>query len=582
MPYVIRCMLGLALSLSIVAPPHLEAQSARLRVELEGLEGELRANALAVASIVDAARARQLPTSQIQQLHARAPEEIELALQPFGYYRPSVSGQLSRGDRTWTARYQVDPGPPLILSRVDVALRGEGSQDRSLQEVARSFPLAAGDTLRHQLYEQGKLALADITAQRGYLRAQFDTSEIRIDLDAYTAEIVLHLDTGPQYLFGPVTFNQDLVDPRLLRGYVSFQPGDTFALDKLLELQRGLGSTNYFSQVDVRPDMETEDRQVPIQVDLTPRKRQRYELGLGFGTDTGIRGLVEADFRRLNWKGHNASVRLEVSEVRRTLSAQYRFPPVYPETATYAVVGGGGDFSPTWSSSRRATLGLTRSQLRGPLNEVLSLSYEAQAFTIAEQDGTSYLLIPGASWTWTRSDDRTRPRRGLRVHMEAFAGLDEILSSTSFLRLVLSAKGIRALGSRLRLLGRARIGKTYYARFDELPPTSRFVTGGDRTVRGYAYESLGPRDDQDRLIGGDLLMEASAEADFAIIGNWLVAAFFDLGNGLDSLGNLSLAKGAGAGLRWTTPVGPIRIDVAYGFDAPSEDVRIHLTFGPDI
>ena len=243
---------------------------------------------------------------------------------------------------------------------------------------------------------------------------------------------------------------------------------------------------------------------------------------------------------------------------------------------------GGGDFSPTWSTSLRATLGVSRSQLRGPLNEVLSLSYEAQNFTIAEHEGTSYLLIPGASWAWSRSDNTARPFQGLRVQVEISGGLDELLSTTSYLQMILSGKLIQGMGSRLRLLSRARIGRTYYADFDQLPPTLRFVTGGDRTVRGYSYESLGPRDAEGRLIGGDVLVEASAEADYALVGRWTLAIFFDAGNGLDSLADLSLARGAGAGVRWLTPVGPIRLDIAYGFDAPSEDIRIHLTFGPDI
>jgi translocation and assembly module TamA len=551
-------------------------------VELEGLEGELRTNALAVAGIVNAARSRQVATSQIERLHARAPEEIGLALQPYGFYQPLVEAELDRGETTWTARYQVDPGAPLTLSRVDVRVSGEGESDDTFMKAVRSFPLAAGDTLRHALYEQGKLSLANIAAQRGYLDAAFDTSEIRIDLEAYTAEVVLHLNTGTHYLFGPVIFNQDLVEPRLLEGYVTFEPGDTFELAKLLELQRGLASSPYFSQVDVRPNTEGEGRQVPIEVNVAPRRRQRYEFGLGYGTDTGFRGLVEADFRRLNRKGHNATLRLEVAEIRRTLSAQYRFPPQYPRTENWAIFVGGGDFSPTWSTSLRGVVGVTRSQLRGPLREVLSLSYEGQDFEVAGQQGSSYLLIPGASWGWTKSDDRVRPRHGLHAQLEAFASHDALLSSTSYLTLTASGKLIRGLGSRLRLLSRVKIGRTYWTEFEQLPPSLRFVSGGDRTVRGYAYESLGPRDDEGRLVGGDILFEASVEADCAILEKWTLALFFDAGNALDSLGQFSLAKGAGLGVRRTTPVGPIRLDLAYGFDPPSEDIRLHVTFGPDI
>ncbi|UCF19380.1 MAG: outer membrane protein assembly factor [Gemmatimonadota bacterium] len=579
---VMRRIAGPVLATLLIAAPKLEAQTARLRVELEGLRGGAAANVRAAAGIFGAARGGRLPTSQIERLHARAPEQIELALRPFGFYRPSVRSELRTDGRTWVARYVVDAGPPLLLSRVDVAVSGEGEDDAELLAAVRSFPLAAGDTLRHSLYEVGKRSLAGIAAERGYLDAVFDTSEIRIDLEAYRAEIALHLATGAQYLFGPVSFNQDLVDRRLLEGYLSFQPGDTFALSKLLETQRNLSSSPYFSQVEVRPDTAVEGWQVPIEIDFLPRKRQRYEFGLGYGTDTGFRGLIEADFRRLNRRGHNATVRLEVAQIRRVLAIQYRFPPTFPQTATYALLIGLGDFSPTWSTSLVGSLGVRRSQARGPLHETLSLSYELQKFTIAEQDGNARLLTPGATWTWTKAEDRVRPQNGLRLQGGAFASLKELLSSTTYLQLITSGRFIRGLGSRLRLLGRAKAGWTYWTDFSQLPPSVRFVSGGDNSVRGYSYESLGPRDEEGRLLGGDILVEASLEVDYAIKNQWALALFGDAGNGLDSLGDLHLAHGAGVGVRWFSPVGPVRLDLAYGFDEPSKEVHVHFTMGPDI
>ena len=323
-------------------------------------------------------------------------------------------------------------------------------------------------------------------------------------------------------------------------------------------------------------------RDVPIQVDVVPRKRQRADVGVGYGTDTGFRGTFEVDFRRINRRGHNATVRLELSQIRRNIAAQYRFPPAYPSTANYALSVSAGDISPSWSSTLRLALGSSRSQMRGPLREVLSLSYDLQDFTIADQDGTSNLLIFGTSYAWTTADDRVLPFSGAMLQFDARGSIDELASSATYLQLIAYGKLVKGLGPRLRFLGRAQAGRIFTSQFGQLPPTIRFVTGGDRTVRGYSFESLGPRDSEGRIVGGDLLLVGSAEADYAVAEKWRVAAFFDIGNALAWGGEFSLAKGAGLGGRWISPVGMVRVDVAYGFDAPSNGVRLHLTFGPDL
>jgi translocation and assembly module TamA len=220
--------------------------------------------------------------------------------------------------------------------------------------------------------------------------------------------------------------------------------------------------------------------------------------------------------------------------------------------------------------------------MRGPLREVLSLSYDLQDFTVADQDGTSNLLIFGTSHAWITADDRVLPFSGAMLQFDARGSVDALASSATYLQLIVHGKLIKGLGPHLRFLGRAQAGRIFTSQFDELPPTVRFVTGGDRTVRGYSFESLGPRDAEGRIVGGDTQVIGSAEADYAVAEKWRVAAFFDIGNALAWGGEFSLAKGAGLGGRWISPVGMVRVDVAYGFDAPSNGIRIHLTFGPDL
>ena len=584
-PLLTQCLQGAASALAtlVFTASALFAQTTPVRVDLSGLEGQLRDNASAVTAIFGAADEGQLSSAQVRRLHNLAPEEITQALQPFGFYRPSILAELSNNGQEWVARYDVDVGPPMLVRHVDVSVLGAGALDPAFESVIDSFPLVEGDTLRHDLYEQGKQALARLAAERGYLDAVFETNEIRIDTVAYSAEIILHLTSGPRYLFGPVSFNQEVLDSRLLSGYVTFPPGEPFEVAKLRALQRELSATSYFSQVEVVQLRDSTDGlQVPLQIDLVPRRPRAYEIGFGYGTDTGFRGSLEAKLRRLNRRGHNASFKIDVSsEIARSFTAQYRFPPIYPRTAAYTISAGIGDFSPTWSSSLNRKAGIHRSQNRFALQEVLSLSYEATSFEIGQQEGSSHLVIPSVSWTYSRSDDPVVATRGGRLSLLLKGSSDAVLSSASFFQVLVDGKIVRSLGSRIRVLSRAQFGKTFTKQFDELPPRIRFVTGGDQTVRGYGYESLGPLDQNGDVVGGDIVLAGSFELEYRPLSKIGFAAFVDAGNALDSFSDLSLELGTGIGLRWVTPVGYVRLDLAQPLTESDRGLRLHFTIGPD-
>jgi translocation and assembly module TamA len=148
---------------ALLAPDDALARE-RVAIEIEGLERELRQNVLATLSLEDAKGDDDLSEERIRRLHTRAEEEIELALQPFGYYRPSVQSVLEREGDAWVARYTVDPGPALKVTATDVQVLGEGADDPTFQRLVRDFPLQRGEILYHPDYEQGKAALDDHAA----------------------------------------------------------------------------------------------------------------------------------------------------------------------------------------------------------------------------------------------------------------------------------------------------------------------------------------------------------------------------------------------------------------------------------
>lgn len=557
-------------------------QSARVRVEVEGVSGRTRDNVRSVLAIHAASRAGELSEDRVQRLHERAPAEIRLALQPFGFYRPHIDSELRRDGGRWVARYVIDPGPAIRLARIDLRLTGEGEDEARLRQALARFPLALGDPLRHDLYESGKTNLLARAADGGYLNADFTTSEIRVDLDGYAAEIVLVMETGPRYYFGPVSFEESALDSRILESYITFRTGDPFNMSRLLELQASLSGSPYFSRVEVRPRLDLADGlRVPVEVSLDPRKPQRYEFGIGYGTDTGPRLSLQVEHRRLNRSGHRASGEIKLSLIEQSLTGRYTVPSRFPSTRTLTLFAGLAHLEPEASASDKIVAGTSLGRSRGAWNEVMSLTFEREWFEIGTERGTSNLLLPTASWTRTEADSRIFTGRGYRLRLELEGTHDAIVSDATFLRARSHGKVIFTPAGRLRLIGRYDVGGIFTNDFADLPPTVRFFAGGDQSVRGFAYRSLGPRDQAGNVIGGEMLIVLSAEMELRFLENWGGALFYDTGNALDSP-SFSWEQGAGLGLRWRSPIGLIRLDGALAVSRSGPPFRAHITIGPDL
>src|SRR4029077_1431511 len=326
------CPLGAAscmLTLLLIAAGRAEAQAEPVRVEIAGVSGDEDRTVRTVLAIARAAKDGKVPPDRIRRLHQQADADIQLALEPFGYYRPTVQKSLQDLGRSWVARYVINPGPAVLVRTVELRVTGEGAETPAFKEAAADFPVHQGDTLHHWPYETGKLALLTLATDSGYLDAKFDTSEVQVDRRTSTADVVVHFDTGPRFQFGPVSFEQDVLDPKFLQTRVPFKPGDPYRGDKLLALQTALSRDEYFREIEVMPRRDlAQGREVPIEVKLTPRKPQEYEVGGGYGTDTGPRGKLAVEWRRLNRQGHTAKVELTASPIEQSISTQYGIPAV--------------------------------------------------------------------------------------------------------------------------------------------------------------------------------------------------------------------------------------------------------------
>ena len=559
------------------------AAAPQVQIQVQGVSGELLNNVLAYLSINAYKDAPNLNDALVEQMNARAPAEIKTALQPFGYYQAQVVSDLKQTESGWSVIYTVNPGAPVELRNVDITVSGPGKSDAAFTRYLAALPLKSGSQLNQPLYSQVKQRLLDIATHRGYLDAKYETSVLRVDPAAHWADVELHLDTGEQYYFGAVTFEQDFMDSKFLAQYVTFKPGDPYDGGKLLALEYALNDSGYFDLVQVQPQRGAAGpaRHIPVVITLSPRKRNKYVLGLGYGTDTGPRMTLGWENRRLNDQGHKFSVLGQYSHVLASTQVSYTVPTPNGPTLVYSVanvrqiLGSGVAYTTALGVNRLTTLN------DWSWNQYVQLSHNRSDYA-ASPSSISTLLLPGSTFSRVVTDDPIFPTHGYRLSLDIRGASQALGSSTSFLRADLSAKLIFTVAPRTRLLLRGEVGATATRDFDALPLSQRFFTGGDMTVRGFAYNSIGPTDQYGNVIGGKDLMVGSVEVDHMLGPVFGVAAFVDAGNVFNSF-NTSLEKGVGMGLRWRTPVGMVRLDFAHPIKRPDLDrVRIHISIGTDL
>ena len=560
----------------------LHAQQPIVNVLIEGLDAQLEANVRLFLSMEQQKGHPLLSEGRIRRLHNKAPQEIAAALQPYGYYRPEITSSLNQLESgEWQARYVIDPGPGIPIAEFNLTINGEIRDDPELKKLVEVHGLRVDAVFVHPQYDGFKSRLRELAAEYGYLQGKFTEARVEIDLDTYQARVYLAYESSKRYSFGEVSLDQDVLDADFLRRYITFHQGDPYNLNLLVDLKQALNNTNYFQSVEVYSDEPRHDiREIPITVKLTPRKRNRYDIGLGFGTDTGARAKVRWFVPRVNRRGHRIDSELMVSQNGYRVGANYRVPVYNPRTDQLVYTISEEKEDTDTNDSLLRLVGVSLNHNRGEWREILSLNYQSEEFEIANDNGTTSLLIPGVSWSRIWGPDFINVVDGLRFDIGLRGADSSFISDTNFTQLRGGVKFILSYDARNRLLLRGNFGTTHASDFDQLPSSIRFFAGGSQSVRGYSYESLGPKNKDGDVVGGRHLLTSTAEFEHYFNDNWSAAVFLDTGNAIDSLSD-DLEQGAGFGLRWKSPVGPVRIDLANSISR-GKNWRLHISIGPDL
>lgn len=550
---------------------------ADLEVKVSGASGDELANIEARLSILGYANEDGDDEAEIRRLHRRAEGDIRGALEAYGYYSPKVRARLTGKGRDWVAAYHVEPGEPTLLGAVAIELTGDGREFPALAQIVANTGLRSGRRLLHASYEGTKTALARAAFDNGFLDARFTAHALRVDPEARRADVELRLDTGPRYYFGEVDLQQEGLDPEFVRRYVPINPGEVFEPARLLQAQFALSDLGYFGTVEVQPHRERAvERRVPITIVTTPRPPRRYDVSAGYGTDTGARLGLGAEFRRLNPYGHRLRTDLRVSEIKNSISADYRIPLGTRAGENLGIATGYTDEKVGDGFSRAYDVAATLSRTPGDWQRQLYLKHRyEQSLTPDTGLNSTKLLMPGLTLIRGELDDAIHARLGWSLFTDVHGGYEGLLSDVTFAQGRALLRGVLPIGARGRLLMRGEFGATQVDEFSTLPASQRFFAGGDQSVRGYSYQSLGPTDADGRVIGGAYLTTYSVEAEFRIVGNWGAAVFADAG-GVGDDPSPSLSRGVGAGVRYRAPVGTVQLDLAHPLDGDERGLRPHI------
>lgn len=581
-----RFVVGLlAFAVAVAWAAEAAAQAAggvvRYRVEVEAPE-ELARMLKSGLTLVHWERDPQMSAEQLRRLVDDAVREAREAAATEGWFAARVDARIDESVEPRVVRVRVEPGQRTRVGDVEIRFRGPATEDAAataaFKRVRQAWNLRRGEPFRQPDWEAAKrLAVREMQAWR-YAAASIADSRATIDPQTARASLMVEIDSGPPFRFGELRVSGARRYPEsAVRNLSPIHPGDDYDRDKVLLYQRRLLETGYFAsvQADIDPQPRLAEA-APLRVSVIEASSQHFETGLSYNTDVGLRAEVSysnQDIFDSAWRFRSA---LKLDQKIQDLRLDLDSPP-----------RPGAQWNNFFTTARQQDIQNERTRAfavgvahnfgleRTPSAWLLSWHLEEQR-VLGEAPDTRYAVYFGHRRTFRHTDDIVSPRNGYYGSIEVGGAPGGPLASRAFLRAVASGSYFFALGRRDDVLLRAQAGGVASNSREGIPSTFLFRTGGDQTVRGYAFDSLGVQQGE-AIVGGRRLAVASAEYTRWIGDAWGVAAFVDAGDAWDSGVRFTPALGYGVGARVRTPIGPIRADLAYGERVSG--YRVHFSVG---
>jgi len=544
-------------------------------ISITGLTSELEANARAYLAL--SKETCETPQWKIKHLFDKSPEQIEKAVRALGYYHPKIQKYLTWEDGCWASVFDIQLGPPMLVKELDIQVLGAGAQEPFFAELLINNSIQIGSTVNHEQYEVLKSSLKAQAEAKGYFDNRYELKRLIVDLESNTAKIQLHLQTGSRYYISRITITENALDPEFTRKFLQIEPGEAYDREKIVEAHQLFDTYGYYKNVQLKYlRKQAEDYYAPLAVNLKNLPRHALSAGVGYDTDLGFRISAGYKNRYLNKNGHQFIADLNLSLKKSHFIMEYVLPYNNPLKNRLSFFSGITYEDTTNVDSQKIEVGARLSnRFYGQLVLSEQLTFVAERFRNSNSDPfqTRFLLVPGIAISNIRAEKKDMYLDGYKYMLDLNAAHRSIASSVSFIQTRFNLKMAYATFWGGRIIAKTDLGATAVDVFTDLPSSYRFYAGGDNSVRGYDYKSIGERNESGDVIGGRYLVTGSLEYEQKIIDDWSIAAFIDAGDAFTSTMNVKL--GVGLGVRWYSIVGPVRIDIA----VPSEDVGdVHFHF----
>ncbi|SFC94398.1 autotransporter assembly complex protein TamA [Pseudoalteromonas denitrificans] len=521
------------------------------------------------------------------QLKHHSIEQIQISLEALGYYKSQVQllfEQIGDSGNAVLMSITIEKGPETRIAKLDYLFEGEGNKDQNLTGILNTLPLNQGEVINHGLYEKSKSIIDSQLLELGYFDAKWKVNQLAISLKENSAFVKFQISTGVRYHYGPIVIAPHTPAAKYIRSLARFKTGENYQASTISEYNLDLASTPYFKSVRVYADIEQrENKQVPIRVDVLHKPANSYDVGGGFSTDTKLKGRFKWTKPWVGSDGHYFENNIVASKIEQEFLFSYTIPVDDPidDVWRYAFGYKRESNDEAKKYSRKITTQLQRQWLtESHWVRTAFIKHEREDFELASQKDTTEMLLPGISYARKRSRGGTTPYWGDQLLVSSEIGLEDVLSSTDLLKVQFQTALLRTYKNNHLFYARATLGAIWVEDIVNVPASMRFFAGGDQSIRGFAYESISPIENGEKL-GGRYLATGTLEYNYQFAPSWRVALFVDGGTATNDFSE-DIEIGAGFGLRWLTPVGPIRVDHAWAMTRENKTTRLSITIGPEI
>ena len=575
MKYLLRialCLLTFGLLTSLQAQPLLQYQ-------ISGVSNpDIKKNIDNTLTNMVKSLQSPLDADDVTRFRQESQKKVQEAILPYGFFKPQVTTSIVKDKKGKPIiDYHVTLGKKITIKAVYLKLSGEGANTKPFIKIKENFPIKVGQRLQIPKYNKAKDNLFDKASFLGYFQSKMLNKKIKIDLKNKTAVINIAFDTGPRYRIGKTTFNKTPFAESFLRRFLDYKDGQKYKASSIENTQQNFTLGRYFEKVVVNaPSTKAKNLIIPVSIQLHTLPKIQYMGGVGYGTDTGPRATGGITWRWVNQYGHRFRTFVRASQSNNQATLNYDIPAKNPVTDFYSLEAGAGELNQSSGSSEVLRTSISHTmQYTSDWTQIVALTYLNEHYDLTDRPKTTAKLIyPSIEWDYLFKDKELNPNNGYKLTFKLAGAPNKLSSHRGFIQAYAMSKFLYTFKpTHPRFIVRGSLGETFINNINNLPLSMQLFAGGSQSIRGYAFNSIGP---------GHNMFTASGEIQQKLFGDLYIAAFYDTGNVANSDLYSKRFIGFGPGLVYLSPVGSIEITYAKAVTSIDKPWKLQFSMGPTL